>query len=233
MKNFYVKDAAQHDDKVIISFFAVVSKQTMKKRNGEPYMRLTLGDRTGVIEAKLWEKLEMAAGVAPEGWVKLRGRINEYFGRREIAIDVMRAATDDEVDIGDLIPATARSIDVMWIELAEFIESVQRMPIRQLLRNIFFEDEAASSLFRRAPAAKIMHHAYLGGLLEHVVSLCQVCHLLQKHYSWLDRDLLLAGAILHDIGKIHELSYGRAFGYTDRGQLLGHIAIGLQLVHAK
>lgn len=232
MKEFLVKDAAGSKGKVITSFFVVMSKEVRTRRDGGAYVQFLLADRTGLIQGKLWEKPELGEPIQPDQHVKVEGRINEYQQRLEIAITRLRIATAEEVDPADFLPASSRSIDIMWAELAEIIERVENLQIRRLLRS-FYEDEGIAPGLRRSPAAKSYHHAFLGGLLEHVISLCRLCELVQQNYPWLSRDLLWAGAILHDIGKIHELTCERSINYTVRGELLGHIALGLEMLHAK
>jgi 3'-5' exoribonuclease len=140
--------------------------------------------------------------------------------------------SDEDVSFADFFPASAREPDEMFAELRETINGIGNEHIRALL-DALMDDPEIGPRFKLAPAAKTVHHAYLGGLLEHVLSLCQLCKMTAAHYPIVDLDLLLAGAVLHDIGKIEELSYRRSFGYTDDGQLLGHIIIGLRMVGEK
>lgn len=232
MKQFFVKDAALNQGKVITSLFVVVSKEVRTRRQGSAYWHFLLGDRTGLIQAKLWEKPELGGPIQPDQHVKIEGRVTRYQDRAEITIMRLRIASPEEVDPADFLPASTRSIEAMWAELASIIESVENLHVRRILRS-FYEDEAIAPGLRRSPAAKSYHHAFLGGLLEHILSLCRLCELVQQNYSWLSRDLLLAAAMLHDIGKIHELTCERSITYTVRGELLGHIALGLEMLHAK
>jgi 3'-5' exoribonuclease len=232
MKQFYVRDAASKVGQDITSRFVVVTKQTRTKKNGEPYVHFLLADRTGSIEGKLWEDVDQATAISPDTFVMVDGRVGVFLERYELTIGKIAAVQEHEIDLADFLPSTSRSVEVLWAELADYIESIENLQLRQLVREFFLDEETACR-FRRAPAAQVLHHAFRGGLLEHVVSLCGLCHRVQLHYPWLNRDLLITGAILHDVGKIHELSYHHSLGYTDRGRLVGHISIALQMLHSK
>jgi 3'-5' exoribonuclease len=149
-----------------------------------------------------------------------------------LTVHTLKRLSEDEVDKSDYFPASRRDPEEMFAELRGIIAGIGEPHLRALLEAVFADQEIARP-FRAAPAAKLVHHAYLGGLIEHVLSLCSLCRLTAAHYQDIDLDLLLAGAILHDLGKIHELSYSRSFSYSTEGQLLGHIVIGLQMVHEK
>src|SRR4051812_11374880 len=232
MKEIYCRDLAKHHGKRITSFFLVATKQCRKKRNGELYLHLVLCDRSGAIDAKLWTVDEHATAINADDLVSVQAIVQEYQGREELSIEKIRKADASEVELSDFVPHTEESVDVMWAHLCEFVETIQSLSLRSLLRAVV-TDEQISSRFRRAPAATSLHHAFLGGLLEHVLSVCRFCDLAHRNYDWLNRDLLLAGAIVHDIGKIQELGYERAFTYTERGQLAGHIVLGVELLREK
>src|SRR6185437_5526874 len=144
----------------------------------------------------------------------------------------MRRVLDHEVDLADFFPASERNPDEMWAELRRIVAELENEHIRRLL-DAFLDDPEIAPKYRIAPAAKTIHHAFRSGLLEHVLSLCALARRVADHYPWIDRELLVAGAVLHDIGKIHELSYERGFAYTAEGQLLGHIAIGVRMMAEK
>ena len=233
MKEFYVRDASGHLDKALQSVFAVRSKQVRAKKNGEPYVALQLADKTGCIDAKLWHHVDIALPiVAANEFLVVRGRLSKYNDRNELTIEKLRAARTDEVDPSDFLPKTEADTDELWARLLQYIESVQDEAIRALLK-AFVDDEEIASRLKLAPAAKLMHHAYIGGLLEHIVSLCRMCEFASLAYSWVNRDMLLAGAVLHDIGKIRELQYTTSLDYSDEGKLLGHINFGVQMLRAK
>src|SRR5438067_4229652 len=222
MKDFFLCECVQHENKVITSSFVVVSKQVKPKKTGEPYLALTLGDRSGQIEAKMWNNDEEAIdGFEQDDFIKVKGLINKYKNRFQLTIHKIRRLGDTEVDFADYLPKTTKDIDELWRTLCTFVESFQDPNLKALV-HAFMNDPEISEKYRIAPAAKSLHHAYIGGLLDHVVSLFRSCDVVCRNYPQVNRDLLLTGAFLHDIGKIHELAYHRSFSYTTRGQLLGH-----------
>src|SRR5437773_3729538 len=233
MKDFFICDCAQHENKVIISSFVVVSKQVKPKKTGEPYLALTLGDRSGHVEAKMWDNVEDAIDVFDQDdFIKLKGLLNKYKNRSQITIHKLRRLGDSEVDFADYLPKTTKDIGELWQTVAAYVTNFQD-PCLKALVEAFMSDPEIAEAYRNAPAAKTLHHAFIGGLLEHVVSLFRSCDLMCRNYPNINRDLLLTGAFLHDIGKIHELTYNRAFSYTTRGQLLGHMVIVLEMLQAK
>jgi 3'-5' exoribonuclease len=233
MKEFFICDCSQHENKVITSNFVVVSKQVKPKKTGEPYLALTLGDRSGHLEAKMWDNVEEAIDAFDQDdFLKVKGLLNKYKNRFQITIHKLRRLGDSEIDFADYLPKTSKDIGELWQALAAFVASFQNPHLKALVES-FMSDPQLAEAYRNAPAAKTMHHAYIGGLLDHVVSLCKSCDLLVRNYPQVNRDLLLTGAFLHDIGKIHELAYNRSFSYTTRGQLLGHMVIELEMLHAK
>ena len=233
MKDFFICDCAQHENKVIISSFVVVSKQVKPKKTGEPYLALTLGDRSGHVEAKMWDNVEDAIDVFDQDdFIKIKGLLNKYKNRFQITIHKLRLLGDSEVDFADYLPKTTKDIGELWKTLASFVATFQNQHLRALIE-LFMADPEVAEAYRNAPAAKSLHHAYIGGLLDHVVSLFRSCDVVCRNYPQVNRDLLLTGAFLHDIGKIHELAYHRSFSYTTRGQLLGHMIIELEMLQAK
>jgi 3'-5' exoribonuclease len=233
MKEFYVRDAPQQENKVVTTSFIVSNKQIKSKKSGEPYLDLTLMDRTGTIQAKMWDNVEECAYTfEQDDIVKIKGLINKYNQRWQLTIHKIRKMDEVEIDFSDYLPKTSKDIDELWQALGEFVASIGEPHLRRLLE-LFMADPEIARGYRNAPAAKTMHHAFIGGLLDHVVSLFRSCDLVARNYPFINRDLLLTGAFLHDIGKVHELSYARSFGYTTEGQLLGHMIIELELLHAK
>src|SRR5256886_2500426 len=234
MKDFCLADCAQHENKVLTSSFVVVSKQVKPKKTGEPYLALTLGDRTGQLEAKMWDNVEDALDAfEQDDFIKIKGLLNKYKNRFQITIHKLRRLGDSEVDFADYLPKTTKDIGELWQTLAGFVAGFQDPSLKALVE-AFMSDPDIAEAYRTAPAAKTLHHAYIGGLLDHVVSLFRSADLICRNYpQQINRDLLLTGVFLHDIGKIYELSYSRSFGYTDRGQLLGHMIIELEMLQAK
>jgi 3'-5' exoribonuclease len=231
MKPHYVADLRA--DQSISTFFLVSEKEIRSTKDSRRYLRLELTDRTGSIEARMWDGFEKdAATFEREGYVKVQARVENYRGKLQLAIDRVRRAELSEVDTGDYLPQTTLDVDALYAKLREYGEGIKNPSLRRLVASVLEDPEIAPRL-KRAPAAKMMHHAYLGGLIEHVVSLCGLARLVAAHYPEVDPDLLMTGVILHDIGKLDELSYERSIGYTTTGQLLGHILLEYELVTKK
>jgi len=220
-------------DQTISTFFLVSEKEIRSTRDARPYLRLELADRTGTIEARMWEGFEREAqAIERDAFVKVQARVENYRGKLQLLIDRMRIAKPEEVEAADYQAQPQIDVDALYAKLLEFIAGVANPWLRQLLEAVVKDPQIAPKL-KRAPAAKLMHHAYLGGLLDHVVSLCELSRLVAPHYPEVDGDLLLAGVILHDVGKIEELRYDSALGYTTEGQLLGHILIAYEVLVKK
>jgi 3'-5' exoribonuclease len=233
MKDFYICDCARHENKVITSTFVVVAKQIKPKKTGEPYLALTLGDRSGQVEAKMWDNVEeVLEAFEQDDFLKVKGLINKYKQRFQLTIHKLRKLGDSEIEFADYLPKTTKDIDELWRTLSGFVAGFQNPHLKALVE-AFMGDPEIAVAYRNAPAAKTLHHAYIGGLLDHVVSLFRSCDLITRNYPQINRDLLLTGAFLHDIGKIHELTYNRSFSYTTKGQLLGHMIIELEMLQAK
>ena len=234
MKEFYIAEAARFENQVITSSFVVVSKQAKPKKSGEIYLSLVLADRTGHLDAKMWDNVaDHINCFEQDDFVKVRGLINKFNGRFQLTMHKVRSLEDAEIEFEDYLPRTSKDINALWHALGEFVASFQDQHLKGLLE-LFMADPRIEHAYKNAPAAKSLHHAFLGGLLEHVVSLFQVCDLACRNYpDMINRDLLLTGAFLHDVGKIHELTFSRSFGYTTRGQLLGHMIIELEMLQQK
>ena len=233
MKEFFLSDCQRFENKVIVSSFVVIIKQVKPKKTGEPYLALTLGDRCGQIEAKMWDNVEDSIDAfEQDDFLKIKALLNKYKNRFQLTIHKLRKLGDSEVDFADYLPKTTKDVDQLWRTLGEYVGSFRDPNLRALVQ-LFMADPEIATAYRNAPAAKTLHHAYIGGLLDHVVSLFRSCELVCQNYPQINRDLLLTGAFLHDIGKIHELTYSRSFSYTTRGQLLGHMIIELEMLQAK
>ena len=228
MKTSYVTDLLTEQS--ITSFFLVHEKELRNTREGRAYLRLELGDRSGTIEARMWDQFENAAkDINRDDFVKVQARVELYRNRPQLALIQLRLAKPEEIDLADYLPHTTADVEKMFAELRGYAESISNPWLKQLVLGVIADPETARC-YKRAPAAKVMHHAYLGGLLEHVISLCGMARRVATHYPELDVDLLLTAAILHDVGKLEELCYERAIGYTTPGQLLGHIVMELETV---
>ncbi|MGA9070749.1 MAG: HD domain-containing protein [Terracidiphilus sp.] len=231
MKDIYIADLANFEEgKLFDGFFLVLLKQQRTTKSNKPYLNLILGDKTGQLEARVWEPGDprIAKDFERGDVVKARGSASRFDERLQMKIDQLRVALPNEVDKTDLMPSTTQDIGVLWRALLSFVASF-RNPDLKLLLSTMLADPALAEAYREAPAAKQLHHAWLGGLLEHVVSLLTLADRVAPHYPLLDRDLLLTGVILHDIGKVYELSWEIGFEYTVEGSLLGHIQMGTAL----
>jgi len=232
MKEIYIADFARLDEnKPFDSIYLVLSKQHRTTRNAKPYISLILGDNSGQIEARIWDPLDTR--IAPEfakgDVVKVRGCSSKFEGVLQLKIDLLRKLAPTEFDRSDLLPATTYDIDALWQQVEHAIASFTDPDLQRLVVAILAVPSVREA-FIEAPAAKQLHHAFLGGLLEHVVSLLGLAEKVVPHYPILMRDLVLTGIILHDIGKIHELAWSTGFEYTLEGQLLGHIQIGSAMI---
>jgi 3'-5' exoribonuclease len=231
MKPSYVVDLTP--DTSIASFFLVGEKELRSTREGKAFLRLELSDRSGTIEARVWENAElMVSTFERDDIIKVQARVESYRNKIQLAVDRIRRANAEEIDLADFFPHTAEDVDKLYGRLCAHVAQVRNPWLNRLLLSVI-EDPVIVPRLKRAPAAKVMHHAFLGGLLEHMVSLCDLCRIVAGHYPELDPDLLLSGAVLHDIGKLDELSYERAIHYSDEGQLLGHIVLELEQVGRK
>jgi 3'-5' exoribonuclease len=228
MKTSFVTDLGT--EQTITTFFLVHEKEIRNTREGKQYLRLELGDRSGTIEARMWDQFEaIAKEFGRDDFVKVQARVEIYRNRPQLSLQQVRRAKPEEVDLADFLPHTKEDVGKLWSQLLEYANSIEHPWLKKLVNGII-SDPAVAARYKRAPAAKVMHHAYLGGLLEHVVGLCGLAKRVAVHYPELNADLLLTIAILHDVGKLEELCYDRAIGYTTEGQLLGHIVMELETV---
>lgn len=213
--------------------FLVLSKDVRQKKTGEPYLSLQLGDKTGDIDAKMWDGVaEIVDTFDRNDYVKIRGQATVYQNKLQLRVDRLMRADEREIEPSDYFPASKRDRDEMYAELTGYIETMRNPHLKALLE-AFFADPEIARRYKTAPAAKSIHHAWIGGLIEHVLSLLTLARFTARHYAEVDEDLLITGVILHDIGKIYELTYDRGFGYSDEGQLIGHILIALRMVDEK
>jgi 3'-5' exoribonuclease len=231
MKSPYISELEVN--KPINASLLVQSKEVREKKSGEPYLSLILGDKSGKIDSKMWDNVvEVLDTFDRDDFVRVKGVVQLHLNRPQLVIHKIRLLNDNEVDFADFFPASARNPDEMWVELRGIVNGVGN-PYLLALLNAILDDPEVARRYRMAPAAKSIHHAFLGGLLEHVLSVCGLCKKTASHYPFIDLDLMVAGAVLHDIGKIYELSYDRGFNYTTEGQLLGHIMIGVRMIGDK
>jgi len=213
--------------------FLVREKDLRTTRKGDLYVLCTLCDRTGHITARMWQATEsIYNGIPVGGFVHVRGRTEDYRGTLQMVIDGCRPYPAEKVDLADFMPTTDKDIEQMWAELLEFLRPVKNRPLRLLLRK-FVQDRDLVAAVKRAPAAMEMHHPFIGGLVEHTLNVARLAERLLPLYPHLNADLVRAGVFLHDIGKAAEMTTGTTISYTDRGELVGHITIGVILLQEK
>ncbi len=233
MKDFFIADAARFENQPITSFFVVSAISARDRKPSGQYLAITLADKSGQFEARMWEDFADVLQTCSTGcYVKVQGQVSKYQGKFQITLTKMRLAAASEIDTADFVPTTQYDIPTMAAELRSYVAAFKNPHLRRLVFS-FLDDPTLGPQFLEAPAAKRLHHAWIGGLLEHVLHLVRVCLATAPFYPEVDPDLLVTGAILHDIGKVRELSWGSSFDYTLEGQLIGHISIAQRLLQEK
>ncbi len=214
--------------------FRLVSRELLLTRGGKPYLNLVFGDKTGEIEGKVWESAEtINEHIQKCSYVRITGAIGTYRNRLQIKVEQIRAVPESEVDPGLFLPVTEKDPDKMLKKLQKLCSDNMEDPHLKKLLKLFFGDKALMEKFKMSPAAKGLHHTFIGGLLEHTLSVTKICEFLCRHYPKINKDLLLTGAVLHDIGKTEELTSTPNFDYTTEGRLIGHIVIGYRMFEQK
>ncbi|WP_298439862.1 HD domain-containing protein [Geobacter sp.] len=231
MNKVFVSSIRERDQ--LESVFLVKDKIMAMAKNGKPYMTLRLMDKSGEIEGRVWDNVdELSATFDKDDFIAIRCKATVYLGKMQLIISELFRVPEHQVTLADFLPESERAIEEMERELATLVESFADPHLKGLMK-AFFDDPALMSLYRVAPAAKGMHHVYLGGLLEHSLSVARLVDAIIPLYTGLNRDLLVAGALLHDVGKVREMTYLRSFDYTDEGKLLGHITIGVEMLQER
>ena len=221
------------DRDAVDSVFLVKEKIMAMAKNGKPYLNLRLMDKSGEVESKVWDNVDAIGALFEKNdFLAVRGKASVYLGKLQVIISELKRVAEEEVVLANFLPETERSIQEMEAELFSMVATISDPNLKRLL-SAFFEDPELMKLYRLAPAAKGMHHVYLGGLLEHSLAVARLVEQIVPLYDGLNRDLLIAGALLHDVGKVREMTYMRSFDYSDEGKLLGHITIGVEMVHEK
>ncbi len=232
MKGISIADlAAQPENQSLDGIFLVLSRQQRTTKSGKPYLSLILGDRTGQIESRIWDPADprVASPFDRGDVLKIRGSVSRFDGSLQLKVEMLRLAADHEFDRAELLPSTTADVAHLWQSLLAVVDSLTDPHLRRLLHTLV-DDPAIRDAYQQAPAARQLHHAWLGGLLEHVVSLLGLAQRVVPHYPIVLPDLVYTGILLHDIGKIRELTWQTGFDYTIEGQLLGHIPIGVSMV---
>jgi len=220
-------------DKVETIFLLTEKKLLDFKNKPGQFLSVTLADRTGSVEGKVWENAPDVFGRINEGdLLYVVGRLETFRDVPQLKIETLETADASQVDIEDFVPKTGKDIGQLKAAVLRCVQQFTNPYLKRLVAS-FFEDEAFLERFSTAPAAKALHHAYVGGLIEHVVEIIELCEPMLRLYPQIDRDLLMTGVLLHDIGKVRELSCGFRTDYTDEGRLIGHISIGYEMVHDK
>lgn len=217
-------------DQTISGFFLVHEKEVRNTAAGKPYLRMELGDSSGTVEARMWDQFEGAAkDVHRDDFVKVQARVEIYRNKTQLSLQQFRLAKPEEINLADFLPHTPYNVDELFKGVLSDAEGMKNPWLKKLVLKVLSEPQLVAR-YKRAPAAKVMHHAYIGGLLEHVAGLCGLAKQIAAHYPELDVDLLLTAAMLHDVGKLDELCFEKAVSYTTEGQLLGHIVMELETV---
>jgi 3'-5' exoribonuclease len=217
----------------VVACYTISAAAAARTKHDKPYLRLQLSDLHGTIEARVWDDAERLAHLAQPGlYVGVRGRIEVFQGQRQVVIEQLERVQVEPADLGFFMPRSPRDLADLDAALMDMVTSVREEPLRKLLRHLLGAKTETGQWFRQAPAAKRNHHAYVGGLLEHTVSVTRISAAMAAHYGPIvDRDLLVTGALLHDIGKVREIAVEAGFPYTTAGKLLGHILLGIEMVH--
>jgi 3'-5' exoribonuclease len=213
--------------------YLVTSKQVSTAKNGVTYLSIKLSDKTGEIDGRLWDNADDVAGkFEREDFVRIKGMASNYQGSMQIKMKTLEKVDDSRVEIANFIETSPRNIEEMAKELHAVAAEVKNSYLRQLM-NAFLNDSSFMEPFKRVPAAKTLHHNYIGGLLEHVLELIGLAKDVAQHFHSVDRDLLIVGSFLHDIGKVRELTVRKTINYTTEGRLLGHISLGYEMITGK
>jgi len=227
----YINEIQENDQ--VASLFLVKEKSSRVTRTGNAYLKLKLVDRSGEIEGRIWTSAENLAGsFEKDDFVHVKGKAVSFQEHLQVNITHIERVREEEIIFSDFFPIAEKNVDEMFQSLLEVSQEVKNPHLGQLLQ-LFWEDESFIKLFKMAPASKWLHHNYLGGLLEHTLSLGELVLKNARHYNRLNLDLLLTASILHDLGKVDELSYHRSFDYSDEGRLLGHIFLGIERLEDK
>lgn len=225
----YIESLRESDN--ISDIYFVKQKTSAMTKNGKPYENIILQDKTGTIDAKIWDP--NSAGIDDfdaMDYVEINGQIVSFNGALQVNVKRVRKCREGEYDTADYLPVSKKNIEEMYSEIVKYVDSVKSPYLNALLSSFFKNDEAFIKAFKKSSAAKSVHHGFIGGLLEHTLSVTNMCEYYCSAYPILNRDLLISVAMLHDIGKVRELSLFPENDYTDEGQMLGHIVMGCEMV---
>ncbi len=230
MKTLFVKDLKPGLE---VTEFFVLRKKELKEYDGRRFLKLEMGDRSGRIDAVVWDNSDQLHGAAEAGEiVKVKGWVTTYKEVPQLKVDKMRRAKGEEINLADFLPASEKNPKLLYDDFRSVARTIENRHLRRLV-DLLTEDSSLMERFRRAPGGKLWHHARLGGLLEHTLAVASICQKAAEMYDLVDRDLLITGALVHDIGKLNSYSVGGFFDYTDEGRLLGHVVSGDELIEQK
>ena len=233
MKKQFINSIKAGD--VVDDIFVLSEKYLAQKKDGNNFLNISIADKTGIIKGVVWNNVDqITAKISAGDFVGVKGTATEYRGSLQLVIKNIEGCSADSIDPSDFLPESKFNRDAMFERLLKLTETIETLYLKNLLKAFWNDDEFVSK-FKRAPAAKKMHHAYIGGLIEHTLSMARLADKIAEHYQYIgiDRDLLITGAILHDIGKIREFDYKVKIDYSDEGRLLNHIVIGVQMIEEK
>lgn len=214
----------------VVEHYLCKSKQTLKSRSGKSYYSLKLQDKTGVADAKVWDLNNEIKSFDENDFIKIDATVITYNNEIQLNVRRIRKSNEGEYDPMDYIPSSEKNTEEMYKQLTGYINTFENKYIKALIEEIYYKNKTVASNIKTHSAAKTLHHSYMGGLLEHTLSVTQICDFMSGRYKGVNRDMLVACAMIHDIGKIFELSQFPTNEYTDDGQLLGHIIIGSEMI---
>lgn len=227
----YIQDVRENDQ--LVDIYLCANKQVLKTRAGKTYYSLRLQDKSGSVDAKIWDLSDGIHNFEQGDYIKIDATVVSFQGSIQLNIRRLRVASEGEFEPKDYIPTTVYNIEGMYKELLGYIDSMDNMYLRKLANSFFVEDVNFAKNFKEHSAAKTVHHNFLGGLLEHTLGIIRICEFLANQYKELNKSLLYSGALFHDVGKLKELSNFPIVEYTDEGQLIGHIIIGVEWLTEK
>jgi len=231
MKKQFIAEMKPGDS--INDIFVLAEKKVSQKKDGNNFLNVTFSDKTGTIKGVIWDNVDQIINSITSGnFVHIRANVSEYNGAPQLIVRKLTAHSVESVDPSDFLPASGHDTDMMYDRLLKVTTAIKTVCYQKLLE-AFLNDAEFVIKFKTAPAAKMMHHAYLGGLIEHTLSMALLAEKIAGHYTGIDTDLLITGAILHDIGKIREFNYEVSIDYSDEGRLLNHIVIGIEMINDK
>ena len=227
----YIKEL--RDGEMVSEIYLCKNKVVAKTKAGKTYYSLQLQDKTGTVDAKIWELSNAIAHFEPMDYIRVDAQVTSFNGALQLNVKRVRVADEGEYNVTDYMPCSTKDIDTMYQELLGLIQGVKNQYLHKLLEMFFVEDKAFAEKFKKHSAAKSIHHGFIGGLLEHSLSVAKLCEYIAANYPVVNHDLLVTAAICHDIGKVDEISDFPQNDYTDEGQLVGHIVMGTMMIADK